>query len=40
VPRYLPMAISDKICGYVLASRGAWRCPRERTGEGQEVHVR
>jgi crotonobetainyl-CoA:carnitine CoA-transferase CaiB-like acyl-CoA transferase len=40
VPRYLPMAISDKICGYVLASAvGMALFARERTGEGQEVHV-
>jgi len=34
------MAISDKICGYVLASAvGMALFARERTGEGQEVHV-
>jgi crotonobetainyl-CoA:carnitine CoA-transferase CaiB-like acyl-CoA transferase len=39
-PRYLPMAISDKICGYVLASAvGMALFTRERTGQGQEVHV-
>ena len=39
-PRYVPMAISDKICGYVLASAiGMALFHRERTGEGQEVHV-
>jgi crotonobetainyl-CoA:carnitine CoA-transferase CaiB-like acyl-CoA transferase len=40
VPRYVPMAVSDKICGYVLASAvGMALFHRERTGEGQEVHV-
>jgi crotonobetainyl-CoA:carnitine CoA-transferase CaiB-like acyl-CoA transferase len=39
-PRYLPMAVCDKICGYVLASAvGMALFHRERTGEGQEVHV-
>lgn len=39
-PRYLPMAVCDKICGYVLASAVAMALfHRERTGEGQEVHV-
>jgi crotonobetainyl-CoA:carnitine CoA-transferase CaiB-like acyl-CoA transferase len=39
-PRYVPMAVSDKICGYVLASAiGMGLFHRERTGEGQEVHV-
>jgi crotonobetainyl-CoA:carnitine CoA-transferase CaiB-like acyl-CoA transferase len=39
-PRYVPMAVSDKICGYVLASAiGMALFHRERTGEGQEVHV-
>jgi crotonobetainyl-CoA:carnitine CoA-transferase CaiB-like acyl-CoA transferase len=39
-PRYVPMAVSDKICGYVLASAvGMALFARERTGEGQEVHV-
>jgi len=39
-PRYVPMAVSDKICGYVLASAiGMALLHRERTGEGQEVHV-
>jgi crotonobetainyl-CoA:carnitine CoA-transferase CaiB-like acyl-CoA transferase len=39
-PRYVPMAVSDKICGYVLASAiGMALFYRERTGEGQEVHV-
>lgn len=39
-PRYFPTVIADKLCGYVLASSVAmallWR---ERTGQGQEVHV-
>jgi crotonobetainyl-CoA:carnitine CoA-transferase CaiB-like acyl-CoA transferase len=40
VPRYLPMAVSDKICGYQLASAvGMALFHRERTGEGQEVHI-
>jgi crotonobetainyl-CoA:carnitine CoA-transferase CaiB-like acyl-CoA transferase len=39
-PRYVPMAVSDKICGYVLASAiGMALFHRERTGEGQEIHV-
>ena len=39
-PRYVPMAVSDKICGYVLASAiGMALFHRERTGKGQEVHV-
>jgi len=39
-PRYVPMAVSDKICGYVLASAiGMALFHRERSGEGQEVHV-
>src|SRR5262249_36375940 len=39
-PRYVPMAVSDKICGYVLASAvGMALFHRERTGAGQEVHV-
>ena len=39
-PRYVPMAVSDKICGYVLASAiGMALFHRERNGEGQEVHV-
>src|SRR3974377_2631059 len=34
------MAGSEKICGYVLASAiGMALFHRERTGEGQEVHV-
>ncbi|MBV9824083.1 MAG: CoA transferase [Alphaproteobacteria bacterium] len=40
VPRYLPMAVSDKLCGHSLASAvGMALFHRERTGEGQEVHV-
>ena len=39
-PRYVPMAVSDKICGYVLASAiGMALFHRERSGGGQEVHV-
>src|SRR5262245_35769504 len=39
-PRYVPMAVCDKICGYVLASAiGMALFHRERTGEGQQVHV-
>ena len=39
-PRYVPMAVCDKVCGYVLASAvGMALFHRERTGEGQEVHV-
>lgn len=39
-PRYVPMAVCDKICGYVLASAiGMALYHRARTGEGQEVHV-
>jgi crotonobetainyl-CoA:carnitine CoA-transferase CaiB-like acyl-CoA transferase len=39
-PRYVPMAVCDKICGYVLASViGMALFHRERAGEGQEVHV-
>ena len=39
-PRYVPMAVSDKICGYVLASAiGMALFHRERSGAGQEVHV-
>jgi crotonobetainyl-CoA:carnitine CoA-transferase CaiB-like acyl-CoA transferase len=39
-PRYVPMAVCDKICGYVLASAIAMALfHRERTGAGQEVHV-
>jgi len=39
-PHYVPMAVSDKICGYVLASAiGMALFHRERSGGGQEVHV-
>ena len=39
-PCYVPMAVCDKICGYVLASAiGMALFHRERSGEGQEVHV-
>jgi crotonobetainyl-CoA:carnitine CoA-transferase CaiB-like acyl-CoA transferase len=39
-PRYVPMVVSDKICGHVLASAVAMALfHRERTGMGQEVHV-
>jgi crotonobetainyl-CoA:carnitine CoA-transferase CaiB-like acyl-CoA transferase len=39
-PRYLPMAVCDKICGYVLASAvGMALFHRARTGEGQEIHI-
>src|SRR5579862_4028734 len=39
-PRYVPMAVSDKVTGYALASAvGMALFARERTGEGQEVHV-
>ncbi|HEX3864811.1 MAG TPA: CoA transferase [Stellaceae bacterium] len=39
-PRYVPAAVSDKICGQALASAvGMALFHRERTGEGQEVHV-
>jgi crotonobetainyl-CoA:carnitine CoA-transferase CaiB-like acyl-CoA transferase len=39
-PRYAPMVIGDKLCGYVLASMvGMALFARERTGKGQEVHV-
>ncbi len=39
-PRYVPMAVSDKICGHVLASAVAMALfARERSGKGQEVHV-
>src|SRR5579875_592229 len=39
-PRYVPMAICDKLCGYVLAGAVAMALfARERSGEGQEVHV-
>ena len=39
-PRYLPMAMCDKLVGQALASAiGMALFARERTGRGQEVHV-
>jgi crotonobetainyl-CoA:carnitine CoA-transferase CaiB-like acyl-CoA transferase len=39
-PRYVPMVVCDKLCGHVLASSiGMALFHRERTGEGQEIHV-
>ena len=39
-PRYVPMAVCDKICSQVLAGAvGMALFARERTGRGQEVHV-
>jgi crotonobetainyl-CoA:carnitine CoA-transferase CaiB-like acyl-CoA transferase len=39
-PRYVPMVIADKFCGHALAGAIAMALyRRERTGEGQEVHV-
>lgn len=39
-PRYFPTVIADKVCGHMLASMiGMALFHRERTGEGQEVHV-
>ena len=39
-PRYVPMAVCDKICGQALTGAIAMALfARERTGEGQEVHV-
>jgi crotonobetainyl-CoA:carnitine CoA-transferase CaiB-like acyl-CoA transferase len=39
-PRYLPMVICDKLSGHVLASSvGMALFARERTGQGQEIHV-
>ena len=39
-PRYAPMVIGDKVCGYVLAGMvGMALYAREKTGLGQEVHV-
>ncbi len=38
--RYVPMAMADKFCGHTLASAiGMALFHRERTGEGQELHV-
>jgi crotonobetainyl-CoA:carnitine CoA-transferase CaiB-like acyl-CoA transferase len=39
-PRYVPMVVSDKVSGHVLAGAVAMALfARERTGRGQEVHV-
>src|SRR5881394_1732397 len=39
-PRYVPMVVGDKLCGYVLASSiGMALFHRERSGNGQEIHV-
>ena len=39
-PRYAPMAVCDKVCGYALASAVSMALfHRERSGKGQEVHV-
>ncbi len=39
-PRYVPMILADKFCGYALASAiGMALFARERTGKGQEVSV-
>ncbi len=39
-PRYYPTVLIDKFCGYVLASSISMALfNRERTGQGQEVHV-
>ncbi len=39
-PRYVPMAIADKLCGLVTASMVAMALVyRANTGQGQEVHV-
>ena len=39
-PRYMPSVIADKLTGHMLASMiGMALLHRERTGEGQEVHV-
>jgi len=39
-PRYVPMAVCDKLCGHVLASAvGMALFARERSGRGQEVQV-
>ena len=38
--RFVPMTISDKFCGHTLASAiGMALFHRERTGQGQEIHV-
>ena len=39
-PRYVPMAMADKLCGYVLSSAISTALfERERTGLGQQVQV-
>ncbi len=39
-PRFVPMVLADKFCGHVLASAiGMALFHRERSGQGQEVHV-
>lgn len=39
-PRFVPMAVADKFCGHILASAiGMALFHRERSGEGQELHV-
>src|SRR5260370_650601 len=39
-PRYVPMVVCDKVSGHVLAGAvGMALFARERTGQGQEVHV-
>ncbi len=39
-PRYVPMVVSDKVSGHVLAGAVAMALfARERSGRGQEVHV-
>lgn len=39
-PRYVPMVVCDKVSGHVLAGAvGMALFARERTGNGQEVHV-
>jgi crotonobetainyl-CoA:carnitine CoA-transferase CaiB-like acyl-CoA transferase len=39
-PRFYPTVIIDKLCGYILASSISMALfARERTGQGQEVHV-
>jgi crotonobetainyl-CoA:carnitine CoA-transferase CaiB-like acyl-CoA transferase len=38
--RFVPMAMADKLCGLVLASSvGMALFRRERTGQGEEIHV-